>query len=111
MYSEQRKILKVLNQMQKQRQSFTETELRNLTRIFDTNRLVKLCRNLKEEGYLESFSESHNTITSIELSYKGIIYKQIIRTKILDHCFAWFSEHILELATLILSVIALLRTL
>ncbi len=109
MYREQRKILKALNQMQKQ--PFTETELHNLTKIFDRSKLVKLCRDLKEKGYLESFSESHNTITSIELSYKGIIYKQIIRTKILNNCFTWFSEHILELAALILSVIALLRTL
>lgn len=109
MYREKRNVLKVLNKMRDK--PFSDTELRNATKIFDREKMTKLCCELKSEGFLDSFLHNQNTIISIELSYKGIIYKQIIRTEILKSCFAWFSEHILELAALILSLIALLRTL
>ena len=104
----QRKVLRQLNKMR--RQPFSELELRNKTKIFDRDKLVALCRDLEKKGYLSVLSVSQNNeIKNIKLSYRGMQYKEDHRRHILERSFDWFTQNLVGLAALIVSVIALLQ--
>lgn len=107
---EQRKVLSVLNRMKNS--PFSEIDFRNKTKIFERARLVLLCKTLDQAGYFDSCEiTTTNDIQKIKLSYKGLCYKHDLVFEFLSGCFLWFSDHIVELAALIVAIIALIRTL
>lgn len=111
MTCQQLKVLRELNRMYTAHEPFSEVTLRNNTKLFDRSRLLKLCSDLNQKGYFDVYqTDRFQNITNIDLSYRGLCYRREFILEILSRCFAWFSAHIVELAALILSVIALLRT-
>lgn len=110
MVLEQIKVLSALNKMKNT--PFSEVELRNKTKIFDRYRLIMLCKDLNKSGYFDSYQVSTtNNIQKITLSYKGLCYKRDLSVRFITKCLSWFSSHIVELAALIVAIIALIRTL
>ena len=108
---EQRKVLRFLNEMRASRQPFSDTDLRNRTKIYDRDTLVKLCKELEREGYFEDLSLTLiMDIVNIELSYKGISYLKVQRKEFCIAVGRWFSENLVGLAALIVSIVALIRT-
>ena len=106
----QYRVLRILNQMRKANQPFSDNAVRNHIRDFDRDEFLALCKDLNTKGYFERFKVApHGDILEMELSYKGMCFRQNFAVRIVSGCFHWFSEHILELVALILSLIALLR--
>lgn len=109
---EQLRILRVLNRMRKLNQAFSQIEFEKSAKIPNKEKLYALCESLDEQGYFKFFAYNLALeITQIALSYKGMTYIQVIVMNFMKKTFIWLSDHIIELAALILSVIALLRTL
>lgn len=104
--------LKVLNAMRKDQKSFDEARFLNGIRIFDREKVSKLCEELKALGYLDTLViDSAKTIRSITLSYRGMTYKEENRAAFWKACLAWFTQNLVGLAALIVSIIALIRSL
>ena len=111
---EQRRVLKALNKFRRSRTMFSEIDFYNEVKIFDRDKMRKLCRELDDHGYFEILSINvRGDISMIELSYKGIIYKQLRRREVLQYIGEkWidFLALITSVAALVISVIALLST-
>lgn len=106
------KVLSALNKMRLSRKPFSETELYNRAKIYEPDKMVKLCQSLEEDGYLDKLKITNtNEITSIELSYLGMTYRHEFVIAILKGVWIWFTNNLVGLAALIASVVSLLRTL
>lgn len=113
MVSKGYKVLCHLNRMRKSRTAFSEAELRNRTKIFDRDGLVKLCKSLYAAGYLDSLAISPDgTIQNIELSYTGMTYRaerrRAIRKYIADKWIDVFAL-LIAILSLILSIVSLVK--
>ena len=91
---------------------FSDGELRNRLRMYDIDKLIKLCQTLEDASFLDALTvDSSKVIRKIELSYRGMTYKQVIRREILQYIAdKWidFFALLSSVAALVISLIALL---
>ena len=108
---EQRKVLKYLNQIDKQNISFSEIDLYNATKIFHRKKLLRLCRTLQANDYIEKIvtRSPADEIVSISLDYRGYIYRREFAWDIIKAIFKWLMDNLVGFAALIVSIIALLQ--
>lgn len=109
---EQRKVLKALNQIRKERASFSEVDLCNRAKVFERDKLAALCLSLQEQGYLHSVKFGcGKAIQNLELSYLGMNYRREFVADVWKAVLRWFASNLVGLAALTVSIIALLRSL
>lgn len=111
LHLEQIKVLRKLNKARKKEPILTGDILTANKKHIDNDRLAKLCQTLKDDGYLDTFVLNiYGEISVLELSYRGITYAREVRNQIIKTTFNWFSDHMIEILALIISIIALIRS-
>lgn len=110
---EQRIVLKALNDMRECGEPFSAVDLYNRTRLFDREKMVKLCNILKELGYFDLLDiNMNNEICMIKLSYRGMTYKAEIYAGIRKYIAEkWidFVALLVSISALVISLVALLQ--
>ena len=110
----------VLHTLNKARKDGKEVSGKALVRKHgkhDQEKLVALCRELAKNGYFDDLGDFdkncinfNNEIGPLFLSYRGMTYAREVRNELFKNIFSWFSDHLIELLALIISIIALLNT-
>lgn len=108
---EQMRVLKTLNEMQESGEAFSETTFYNRLDRYKNDRIVKLCKKLEHDGYIEKLSlVSSRRIDYIELTYSGMVYRRLFIKDCAKAILVWLANNLVGIAALIVSIIALLRT-
>ena len=103
------KVLKYLKSVHGE--MLQDVALRNATKIYDFEDMEDICKELYNNKYLDKLRiDADKTIVDVHLSYKGRHYRKYIAKARLHAVGSWFASHIVELVALILSLIALIRT-
>lgn len=110
----------VLHRLNKARKEGKEVSGKALVRKYgkqDQEKLVALCRELAENGYFDdlgdfdkNFININNEIGTLFLTYRGMTYAREVRNELFKNIFSWFSDHLIELLALIISIIALMNS-
>ncbi len=104
------KLLKYMNKVESLEQAFNFYNMLNETGIRDQDKAIALCKELKNDGFIQSFSTvNKHEISHIKLSYKGKMYIGFYILTILKATFKWIFDNIVEFTALVLSLIALLK--
>ena len=107
---EQRKVLKALNDIHTENITFNQVNFMNRIKRFDRDKVARCCESLHPEFISVVTITQRSEIKDLQLSYNGFHYTQKLREDLFHRIFTWFSDHIIELLALILSIFALLRT-
>lgn len=108
---EQMRVLKTLNEMQESGEAFSETTFYNQLKRYDNDRIIKLCEQLATDKYVEKIQLTiTGRLEHIELKYPGMVYRRLFVKDCIKAVLVWLANNLVGIAALLVSIIALLRT-
>lgn len=69
-----------------------------------------IIKRMIHSGLVERLELATGETCAFKLTYEGVHFDELQRELFFQNCFKWFSEHILELTALVLSIVSLLNT-